>query len=145
QLMKRCWTPLLLLLGLATAGCSSGNYQVRGVVTSGGQPVPDADVRFVPVEAGGRGAHGKTDKEGRFELMTLRARDGVWGGKYKVVITPAGPPNIGPPPPPGVKVEEKIHPSDALIPQRYRKAASTPLSQVVPPPEGEIKFELSGE
>jgi hypothetical protein len=58
---------------------------VRGNVTLGGKPLPQATVLFVPAE--GRSSSGITDKNGRYELGYTTDRNGAVLGKHRVRIS----------------------------------------------------------
>ncbi len=71
------------------AGCGKGGQQVapvHGIVTLDGRPLFNADVRFQP-EDSPRPSVGRTDKEGRYELMYKRGEPGAVVGKHTVEIT----------------------------------------------------------
>jgi hypothetical protein len=78
--------PLLLVL----AGCDKGDYpemaKVTGTVTYKGKPVPNMMVNFMPTE--GRPSWGKTDANGRFEMIYDSDYKGVKMGHHKVYFTP---------------------------------------------------------
>ncbi|WDI41074.1 carboxypeptidase-like regulatory domain-containing protein [Bremerella sp. P1] len=63
--------------------------KVTGVVTKGGQPLPDATVTFYPI--GGRPSFGTTDADGRYELIFTESVDGAMVGTHKVNISYGGP------------------------------------------------------
>ncbi|REJ86492.1 MAG: carboxypeptidase regulatory-like domain-containing protein [Planctomycetota bacterium] len=84
-------TAAVLLFGLTTlfaAGCGGGGEEapelapVTGVVTINGQPVEGLMLRFQP-EAG-RESQGKTDAEGRYELVHVSGEDGAELGRHVV-------------------------------------------------------------
>lgn len=88
------WRLYSLVLGLGVlallAGCGGGGptlAPVTGTVTYQGKPIADAEVTFYP--KAGRVAIGKTNAEGRFELMTASPGDGAGVGEYTVVISKA--------------------------------------------------------
>ena len=77
--------------GLLLVGCGSRHElgQVRGVVRSGGQPLPNVLVTFVPVgKAEGQviRSMGKTDSQGHYELRTEAQAAGAVVGKYRVIV-----------------------------------------------------------
>jgi len=82
---------MVALLGLS-AGCQKNpaTGSVTGVVTYKGEPLANADVRFIPDPLGPRGSIAKTDSEGRYELMYEAGVPGAIPGKYKVVISTVG-------------------------------------------------------
>ncbi len=68
-------------------GCDSGPRLIpaMGSVNLRGEPVPNADVVFVP-DAGGAPVIGRTDASGKFTLNT-NGKDGAYAGSYKVAVT----------------------------------------------------------
>lgn len=74
------------------AGCGKGDYpemaRVTGTVAYKGKPVPNIMVNFMPTE-GRRPSWGKTDEEGRFEMVYDENVKGVEMGPNKVYFTPA--------------------------------------------------------
>lgn len=89
--MRRCslfWQVSVLLCSALAAGCSSGpkTYTVKGKVTLNGQPLPDADVIFLPLTEGSRQATGRTAEDGSFTLSTFGDGDGAMAGEYKITV-----------------------------------------------------------
>lgn len=88
-----------LLAGLLIlVGCSDGPkekpvYKVSGRLTRDGKAVARATVSFYPVDPKTRDtpSHGTTDDDGRFEMRTYRAGDGVPTGEHIVVVYWPGP------------------------------------------------------
>lgn len=86
---------LALITCVAALGCTGGEpaddrperTPVSGIVTYNGEPVEGALVTFTPTELTGSGANGRTDADGRFEMGTYEATDGVRPGSYQVSIT----------------------------------------------------------
>lgn len=86
------------LLGLcALAGCSSGGpalTPVSGTITLGGEPLPNAIVRYIPEgDTKGHGGTGKTGADGKYEIVANRdSRNGLLPGEYRVSVSllPAG-------------------------------------------------------
>jgi len=77
-----------IVLGLFTlTGCGE-TEQVTGTVTLDGQPLPDAEVEFTPVD-GGRPAIGVTNADGVFELQYRRNEAGALTGRYNVRVSTA--------------------------------------------------------
>jgi hypothetical protein len=62
-------------------------HPVSGVVTHKGAPVANAVVTFNPEAADSPPAVGRTDEQGRYQLMTFEPGDGAIAGKYVVTIT----------------------------------------------------------
>jgi len=121
---------LLTIVGLAALplmiGCGGGGPEtvpVTGTVTYQGKPVEGAEVAFYPKS--GRAATGKTDAEGRFELMTASPGDGAVVGEYTVVVTKsemvADPTNPNSP----YKIPKP------LLPARYAAPATSGLTATV--------------
>jgi len=78
--------PILLLVMLP--GCGGGGPQVApvsGTVTLDGQPFPNAEVMFVPVD-GGRPSTARTVDGGRYELLFKRGQNGAIVGPHTVRI-----------------------------------------------------------
>jgi hypothetical protein len=81
---------LYLSLGLAAglaAGCGVRYSSVTGRVTFDGKPLQGATVGFYPAQ--GRGSHGLTDADGRYELVYTNTKAGVPPGRCVVRITTA--------------------------------------------------------
>jgi len=78
--------PVLLVL----SGCGKGDYppmaRVTGTVTYKGKPVPNMMVNFMP--KAGRPSWGKTDANGRFEMVFDSDYKGTELGHHKVYFTP---------------------------------------------------------
>ena len=70
-------------------GCGGpGLNEVTGTVTLDGDPLPDAMVIFTPM-TGGRPAAGKTDAQGKYELVFSRDASGALTGEHVVEISTA--------------------------------------------------------
>jgi hypothetical protein len=84
---------------LALAGCGKGDYpemaKVTGTVTYKGKPVPNMMVNFMPTA--GRPSWGKTDADGKFEMIYDADYNGVKMGHHKVYFTPPATATIGGP------------------------------------------------
>ena len=88
----------------AVLGCGTAEVPgpvlvpVKGVVLMEGQPLADAAVSFVPIQATvGQGGMGFTNEAGEFELTSpVNSQPGCPEGEYKVLIqkmlTPSGAP-----------------------------------------------------
>jgi hypothetical protein len=80
---------VLLLLSAVVAGCGEGGPQiapVSGRVTLDGRPLASADVSFQPDEAQ-RASAGRTDADGRYQLMYKRGEPGALVGEHTVRIS----------------------------------------------------------
>lgn len=91
-MFTRAWC-LILVCGLIVAvGCAPTDTErpateaVSGVVTLAGTPVEGAIVTFVPADAEGESAVGKTDASGKYTLTTWEEGDGAMAGEYNVKI-----------------------------------------------------------
>src|SRR5262245_17864253 len=80
--------------GLVLAlGCGSQRVvPVSGTVTMDGQPLAGAEISFAPIAKegaieAGPGSAGKTDKEGKFTLKTIKGESGAIPGKHRVAIS----------------------------------------------------------
>ena len=82
---------LLFSTGCEKAGRIQGLAPAKGVVLYKGTPVEGASLTFIPDHAGPsteqRPATAVSDASGCFTMMTLQPNDGVFPGKYTVVIT----------------------------------------------------------
>lgn len=88
--------PLLFLVCIAATfvGCGGASapniVPVEGVVMLGGQPLPKAEVRFIPQLDVGNGhiATAVTDENGRYQLM-CNGKSGACEGENLVVVAEA--------------------------------------------------------
>jgi len=81
-------TVVLILLFVVITGCGKDGQQiapVHGHVKLDGQPLANADVQFQP-DGSQRPSSGRTDAEGRYELMYKRGQPGAMVGTHKVRI-----------------------------------------------------------
>ncbi len=115
--------PLIGMIVLSTAGCGGPGYplaNVSGTVSMNGKPLADANVTFSP--AGGQSgpsSSGKTDSEGKFELVTIDLdHPGAVPGQHRVTITTAQ----------ATGDDERATISRELVPPKYR--------------DGSFKFEV---
>jgi hypothetical protein len=87
--VKCCCRIVLLPLLVISAGCGQEGPEiapVHGRVTLDGQPLALADVSFQP-EGAKRPSSGRTDSEGRYELMYKRGQPGAIVGEHTVRIS----------------------------------------------------------
>lgn len=95
--MPRTWMHFHTLLHCVGAtvvcvcGCSDGPRMapVSGAISVDGKPLVEAGVTFTP-DMGGRPAWATTDKQGRYQLTTLRGGDGALVGDHVVTIAERG-------------------------------------------------------
>jgi len=89
--VSRVATFATLSVMFTLAGCSKGDYRemarVTGTVTYKGKPVPNIMINFMPTN--GRPSWGKTDSEGKFEMVFDENVKGVEVGHHKVYFSPA--------------------------------------------------------
>ena len=129
------------------AGCGGGKdlVPVKGVVTVGGRPLPDATVQFIAQDPGGRDAHGFTDATGAFRLTTFKPADGAAPGTYQVVIQPAveveGPVAASQEEAQKAANEGRTRPKRSAVPPQYTRPDQTPLTQDVPT-SGDVVIDL---
>jgi len=132
-----CW----MLLGLLPlcSGCGGGASdqpelgQVKGVVTLGGEPLPDARIVFSPVE-GGQSSEATTDAQGNYELVYRGDEKGAKVGEHKVFIS---------------TFEESVLDDsgkstggrEELVPEQYNR--NTTLTVTVEPGANEIPLDLT--
>jgi hypothetical protein len=123
---------------------------VQGKITCGGQPVPEGVVTFYPKE--GRSASGRIQPDGAYRLTTFEPGDGALLGEHKVTIEAVQFTGGGPQP---KSIEDEIRlakekkpaanqPPKAqwLVPPRYAKRETTPLTFEVRPGQNTANFDL---
>ncbi len=78
-----------LLSAAVLVGCGGGDELdvggVEGVVTLDGKPLPNAVVTFTP-KAGGPSGVGKTDAEGKYQLLTVNENGAVIGEHFVSIV-----------------------------------------------------------
>ena len=80
------WTAVALIVA-AMPGCGNSHLgRVTGTVRMDGEPLVDAMVTFKP-QSGIRPAAGRTDEQGRFELIFSRSAKGAALGEHRVEIS----------------------------------------------------------
>jgi hypothetical protein len=78
-----------VLLVAVLAGCSQSGPEVApvsGRVTLDGRPLASADVSFQP-DGAQRASSGRTDADGRYQLMFKRGQPGALAGEHTVRIS----------------------------------------------------------
>ena len=119
---------LIAALGLV-AGCGqSGDplVPVSGRVLVDGKAATGAAIVFHPADAT-NGTHpvAQVDANGDFRLTTIRSGDGAAAGEYRVTLTWY----VSPPRKKNVEGEES--PVRNLIPDKYARSGSTPLTATI--------------
>lgn len=142
----------VVLLLLTGCGSHPATGQVSGVVTYDGEPLPYADIRFIPDPLGPRGAIAKTDQAGRYRLMYSVDRAGVIPGNYRVVISTrgGGPDASGVPESAGSSDNPyESEPSSMtagagreMLPMRYASSRETVLAAEVVEGDNSLDFHL---
>jgi hypothetical protein len=146
--MTRC---VLVALALAPAGCAKAPPEVvpvEGVVYLNGQPLPHAEVQFVPT-APGLGAEfvsvGVTDERGRFALA-CGGRAGACAGDNRVTVNEAPAPDEAR----GTSADAQTRTSryftalkNRPIPLAYATVGKTPLVVAVAAGKTEYRLELT--
>lgn len=135
----------LAVLALAS-GCSPSlppAVAVTGKVTLKGKAVSGAMVQFVPTEATGTMASGRTDASGSFTLFAAAGGAGVRPGPYKVVISRLLKAD-------GQEIPEGVSPLTSggkeSLPKFYSDPNDTFLTAVVPPTTpATVDFPLTGQ
>jgi hypothetical protein len=78
----------ILSIALCAAGCGRADMgEVSGVVTLDGKPLPNAFLEFIPTGESGSTSSGRTNDDGKYELMFSRDISGAWLGPHRVRIT----------------------------------------------------------
>jgi hypothetical protein len=105
MLAKRLTKSVLSLLLSLVAGCGESGPQVApvsGRVTLDGKALALADVSFQPADSQ-RASYGRTDDDGRYQLMYKRGQPGAIAGEHTVRIW----------------VSRELVPNPPRIPARY--------------------------
>lgn len=128
--------------------------EVEGVVKLDGQPVPDAQVTFVPVKDGvGLPATGMTNSEGKYRLTAQGSGDrgqagaGTLPGEYYVGVVKDSIPSIP-------TSEEAVGPGKTrpsggelthVVPQKFNVPQNSGIKQVVKEGKNDIPIELTSK
>jgi hypothetical protein len=135
---------------LAATGCVASPppiVPVEGVVMLNNQPLPNAQVQFVPMARGLSAeyiASGTTDDNGRFTL-TCKGQSGACACENRVIVMEPSPPDQAR----GQSAEAQTAMSrfynglkNRPIPREYETVAKTPLTITVATDKSEYKLEL---
>ena len=139
------------LLLLALAGCPGGGASrdlpdlvpVAGTVTLDGEPLPGAEVAFLPTgSTPGTACFGLTDASGRYEIMADADHKGAPAGEFQVAISKWVMEDGS-----DFHSAEGLSPMEAaarnLLPPKYSEEAETELKATVPAGGSDaINFEL---
>ncbi|MEX0794576.1 MAG: carboxypeptidase regulatory-like domain-containing protein [Pirellulaceae bacterium] len=138
-LFTRGWMALAFVGSVLLGGCAGPESEypptvpVEGTVTYQGQPLEGALVAFKRTD--GKGAVGRTDAGGRFQLTTYTTNDGAEVGSYQVEIVKYEPA-------PEELPEGVTLPLKPEIPERYGKASTSQLEAEVTADGGSFTFDL---
>ncbi len=140
----------LLLVALAASAvlpaCSNAikTEGVSGVVTYNGEPLAEANVKFIPTDSTGSQSVGKTNEKGEYKLQTLlgAADAGPTPGEYKVAIDCVEPYETG------NMIEENGEEKPemkvrSIIPEFYGNPATSGLTATVVEGDNVINFDLT--
>jgi hypothetical protein len=155
----RAWLGGLGLACLLVAGCNQGDQiaPVHGRITYNGKPVTVGKIYFFPEH--GRPSAGAIAEDGTYSLTWIKPGDGALVGAHKVAIfsTTVGPGSMVDPP---KSVEEEIANSkkgasggkwlvagkvDFLVPKKYSRKETSPLTANVEKKDNEINFNIPAE
>ena len=120
---RRALGPALAALacGLA-AGCNRAPplTVVRGILTTGTQPVAEVMIQFAPDDAGpdAKVAYGHADAAGAFVMKTLPHGTGVVPGTYRITLQPG---------------DGSVALRQRLVPGKLQDLSQTPWRVTVPP------------
>jgi len=124
----------LLVIAFSAAACSrtpANVATVKGKVSLGGQPLPDATVMFTPEATTGSPSAGRTNAAGEYELVYTREVKGAEKGDHSVTISTYASATDDPPAP---EAPEKV-------PFAYREGDKK-LKATVNAGANEINFDL---
>lgn len=145
---------LALLLFVFAAGCSTPPppvIPVGGVLTIEGKPLPNAEIKFVPMQEdldGNFTASGVTDKNGKFKLkLPGKTESGCCACECKVLVVEG-------PMPDGARrdnnagfaaaasYKNSLKDKGRPIPAKYERVGTTPLTMTISEGEGDLKIDL---
>jgi len=132
---------VLLVVPAILCGCGQKSgvklVKVTGIVRLDGEPLPGAQLTFVPLVEGGSAAYGQSDGSGKYRLKISRDTFGAMPGKNNVFVEL-----------PGAKDAKdlKAHgfavpPQGVKLSERYTKPGE--LTAEIPPDGGTVDIELS--
>lgn len=122
---------LVASFAIGASGCNKSDealVPVTGRVLVDGKPAAGAAIAFHPADAS-NGTHpvAQVDANGDFQLTTIRSGDGARPGDYRVTLTWY----VSPPRKKGVEGEER--PARNLIPNKYARGETTPITATIRP------------
>lgn len=135
----------LLFFACVCIGCGPADgierVPITGLLTVQGKPLPGATLSFTPVgETAGPGAIGRSDAEGKFEVISSRERhEGIPPGEYTVRVSLFVMPD-GTPLPPEVPQADAPR-SRQSVPPPF-SSPNSPLKVVIPKEGGAVKVDI---
>ncbi len=152
--MRNRWlgsTSLGLLL-LLVVGCGGRDpnlpemVPVSGTVTLDQKLVSDAVVWFIPTgSTRGSAAGGRTNQDGKYELVSTRGETGTAVGEYRVTIEVMAGMNMMPSTADKPGSPPVLSPSSQLLPAMYGSRVQTPLTATVSAGGSVIDFALQSK
>lgn len=133
---------IALFLGCGASTDGPPLVPVSGTVTLDGKALSGALVTFIPSgQTGGTDVSGRTDRQGRYELVSPKGRLGAVVGRYKVTVSrlllPDGAEYTPDPDVPPIE-----SPARESLPPHYSDADRTQLTATVAEGGGNIPFQL---
>ena len=126
------WGVFAVVMMITFIGCGSDLVTVTGTVTLDGVPLEDAFVEYTPQEPGGSVSYGRTDANGKYEMMFSLSEKGAVPGDNVVRITTA---DVG---------DEGVAGPKERVPKRYNEESEL-QADVVAGKANEINFDLTTE
>ena len=141
---------IALLPACCLTGCGGAKKgqlpaaQVTGQVTYRGAPLAHGEIKFIPVQAAGKGvrvAYGNLDEQGRYRLSTYGQGDGAILGDFCVVVESREelPPDVAKG---AMALGKAAQRPKSLIPPRYAHPDTSGLTAHVASKNNAINFEL---
>ena len=143
----------VVVFAATLSGCGDDNgfdrrYTVSGQVTYNGQPLKKGKIYFVHEDSSKRQGSGDIEEGAIVNVTTVDPGDGLFAGKYKVMITAleavdlAGVTKKYSAVPDQVTVAKAQSKSNSLIPKKYSNAVDSGLTADVSSSNRTLNFEL---
>jgi hypothetical protein len=141
--VTKFFSAFLLIGCLMIVGCGEPpdeTVAASGVVHLNGKPVEGVSISLVPQEGvSGRGGYGISDAEGKFVLKSGPESTGVLPGTYRVLFQKMRQKDGSPIPADAMAADIEVV---NQLPPVYASPDNTPISAVIPSPDGSFLFEL---
>ncbi len=140
---------LLSLIPLLLIGCDDDEapvlVPVQGIVLLNGRPLPEAQVRFIPMIDQGSEylASGQTDAQGRFTLTCAAGKGASIGENRVLIVEGTIPPELLSESAQDKMIQYMNARQNRPIPKRYAKLATSPLRETVTEGASEYRLELT--